>query len=60
MTIPALGAMQADIHLVRGLDEVIGKLWTAARTEDDACFAEGLVDVFVPPARVPEFYNVGP
>jgi len=56
--IPTLGAMQADVNLVGGLDELIGQARTAAGAEDDSCLAEGAVDIFIPPTGVPEFYDV--
>ena len=56
--IPALRAMQADVNLVGGLDELIGQARTAAGAEDDSCLAEGAVDIFIPPTGVPEFYDV--
>src|SRR6202007_528016 len=60
MTVPAFRAVQADIYLIRGSDEFIGKPRAAARAEDYASFAEGAVDIFIPPARMPELHNVAP
>ena len=56
--IPALGAMQADVNLIGGLDELIRQAWAAAGAEDDTRLAEGAVHIFIPPSGVPEFHDV--
>ena len=50
--------MQADVHLVGGLDELIGQSWAAAGAQDDTRLAEGAVNFFIPPTGVPEFHDV--
>ena len=56
--IPTLGAMQANVNLIGGLDELIGQAWAAAGAEDDTCPVEGAVNFFIPPTGVPEFHDV--
>ena len=58
MPIPTLGAMQADVNLIGGPDELIGQARAAAGAEDDTCLAEGAVNFFIPPTGVPEFHDV--
>lgn len=50
--------MQADIHVVRGPDEHIRQSWSAAGAEYYPRLAKGAVNLFVPPAGVPEFDNI--
>lgn len=50
--------MEADIDLVSRLDELVRETRTAARAEDDPRFAEGTVDIFVPPALVTELNRI--
>ena len=58
MPIPTLGAMQANVNLIGGLDELIGQAWAAAGAEDDTRLAEGAENFFIPPTGVPEFHDV--
>jgi hypothetical protein len=58
MPIPALGSVQAEIHLVRCPDKLIRQSWPATGAEYYSCFAKGAVDLFVPPAGVPEFDDI--
>lgn len=52
--VPSRRAVKSDIDFRRCLDQHIGELRPAARTEDDARIPEGGIDALIPPARVPE------
>ena len=58
MPIPAFEAVQAKIDVVRRPDKLIRQSWSAAGAEYYSCLAKGAVDLFVPPAGVPEFDNI--
>ena len=58
MPIPALGTVQANINLLGRSDELIRQPRSAAGAEDYPSLAKGAVDLFVPPAGMPEFDDV--
>jgi hypothetical protein len=58
MAIPPLGAMEADVDVGCGDHELVGQTRTAAGAKDDARVAECFVDAAIPPALVPELYDV--
>ena len=60
VTIPTFRTVQADIDFIRGPDEFIRQPWAAAGTEDNARLTKGNVNVFIPPTRVSEFYDIAP
>ena len=60
MPVPTLWTMQTDIYLVCRADELIRQSWSAAGAEYYACLAKGAVNLFIPPALVPEFHDVAP
>ena len=58
MPIPSLLAMKADVYLGCGHDQLIGKSWSAAGTENDAGLAKGSKDGRVPPTLMAELDDV--
>jgi len=52
--------MQAYIHFVSRPNELIRQSRPAAGAKNDPSFSEGAIDLFVPPACVPEFNDVAP
>src|SRR5215211_8320140 len=58
MPVPLLGAVEADVDVIGGFHKFIRQPRPAARTENGVAVAERSVDVLVPPAPVPELYDV--
>jgi hypothetical protein len=56
--IPAFWAEQADVNFIGSADELVGQARPAAGAEDDSGLAEGVIDLVIPPAGVPEFNYV--
>ena len=58
MPIPALRTVKANIDFIGRLDKFIWQTWSAAGAKNDPGFSKGPIDFLIPPAGVPEFYDV--
>src|SRR5436190_8694367 len=58
MPIPLRRAMETDIHIVVGLNQLIRQSRCAATTEDDPVVAERSIRCFIPPTLVAKLHDV--
>src|SRR4029453_10482052 len=60
VAIPSFGAVETDVDVRGGDNELVRQARPAAGAEDYAGLAECLIDPLVPPALVPELHDVPP
>ncbi len=58
MPVPALRAVQPHINFIGGSNKHFRKAGTAAGAEYDSGLSKVAVNLFVPPARVPELHRI--